>query len=207
MSLKIILTITLFLFYNNLFSQTKDVVDSLDLSHEIEVLNKKTNALVLKNKYLSKMKGLVFYNVICMKYNGEPKKEDFLNASFLKKIQPNYFFQKSLFKKKKYLIAETLICDSTGSLVGITNGRFIFLASKNEILYQSERELLNLFYNGKVNHVIYFCLNSIYIYFGFKDQNVSVIKYTFTGLNFYTLEEFVNCCWDDFYIPPAGRSL
>lgn len=204
MSYKIILTITLFLFYNNLFSQTKEVVDSLNLKSEIELLNNEINDLIQKDNCFSKLKGLRFLNVIWMNYDGEPKKEDFLNYSFLKKLRPNYYAQKSLFKKKKYLDAHTLICDSTGCLVGVTNGRYIFHASRFDPSYG---ELFHLFQKGELDYVFYVCLTSIVINFGIKDQNVSVIKYTSTGLNFYTLEEFVNCCWDDFYIPLVQPKL
>ena len=76
------------------------MIDILNVRKELSVLNKKIIKIVKKDSYLSKRQGLQLFHVFWLEYQGEFRKEDFLNHSFLNKLDPCYYTQKTFLKKR-----------------------------------------------------------------------------------------------------------
>lgn len=202
---KYLLLTALFCFGVSSFSQKEiNMIDILNVRQELSEINNKITYLLIKDSYFSKKQGLKLFHVFWLEYQGEVRKEDFLNYSFLNKLNPCYYTQKSLFGKKKYLDTEVLISDSLGRLIAQSDGRAIYSAVRNNITYtQGYLDLLRILYNNEMDFVFYISGTSCDTYFGIMDKDIYVLKLSNNELKIYPLDEFVNCCWSTLHVPTS----
>jgi len=135
-----------------------------------------------------------------LEYKGEFKKEDFIDHTFLNKLVPTYYTKNSLFRKKTYLNSEVYIGDSTGNLIARSDGRFITSAIRNKKPYgQSYVKLFDMFYKKELDFVFHIYGTFINFNVGVKGKDIYILDDTNDGLKVYSIEEFVDCCWEKFY--------
>lgn len=202
---KYLLLIILLLFDINSFSQNeRNMIDILNVSQDLSIVNNRIVNLLKKDSYFSKIQGVKLFHIFWLEYQGEYKKEYFLNHSFLYKLNPTYYTQKSLFREKRYLSTQVLISDSLGHLIATSDGRFIYSVDKyNNTHLQGDLDLMRVFYKNEMDFVFYIELTSGDTYFGIKGKDVYILKRSNEDLKIYPLEEFINCCWNTFHIPTA----
>ncbi len=184
------------------FAQNElNMIDSLKIKNDISILNKKIVKLLKKESPTSdKQKFKIFYEFF-MNYNCKFKKDDFLNGSFINNLNPCYFTQKHLFKKRKYLETSAYICDSAGNLIAISNGRFISLTKNyNYNFGLEESEKIKLYLEKNYNFIFHIKYTPIHILFGIKDDEIDVLKKTNNILTVYSLKDYINCYWEDFSV-------
>jgi len=199
---KYLLLIVLLLFGISSFSQNeRNLVDKLNASQELSALNSKVLGLVKKDPYLKKMQGLQVFHVYFLKYQGKIEKEDFINHTFLNRLNLCYVTHRSLFGKKKYLDTQALICDSLGHLIASSNSWFISpTVSSNTTYFQEDLDFLRVLHEKQMDILFYITGTSMDIHFGIKGKDIYVIKESSKETNIYPLEDFINCCWDTFYL-------
>ena len=184
------------------------MIDKLNASQELSALNSKVLGLVKKDPYLKKMQGLQVFHVYFLKYQGKIEKEDFINHTFLNRLNLCYVTHRSLFKKKKYLDTQALICDSLGHLIASSNSWVVYsVFNYKKAYFQESLDFLRVLYEKKMDIIFYIAGTSGLIHFGIKGKDIYVIKESSKETNIYPLEDFINCCWDTFYlnIPPWLR--
>ncbi|MEN6502030.1 MAG: hypothetical protein ABFC55_06600 [Tenuifilaceae bacterium] len=206
MACKYLLLIALLHFGINSFSQNEmNMMDKLNIRQDLSVVNNRITRLLNKDPYFSKTQGVKLFHIFWLTYQGEFRKEDFLNQSFLNKLVPSYYTQKTLFGKKKYLATQVFISDSTGHLIATSDGRAIYSAVKYKNTYtQGDLNLLRIFYKSEMDFIFYIELTSGDTYFGTKGKDIYVLKQSNEELKIYPLEEFINCCWDKLHVPTSN---
>jgi len=203
---KILLFIALLNFGVNSFSQSaRNMIDILNVRKELFTVNNKIVDLLKKDSYFSKTHGVKLFHIFWLEYQGEFRKDDFLNHSFLNKLKPCYYTQKSLFGKKKYLDTQVLISDTLGHLIADSDGRVIYSAVKNNIAYaKDDLELMQMFYKNEMDFVFYINNTPLSINFGIKGKDVYVLKKSNEGLKIYPLDEYINCCWNTLHVTTSN---
>jgi len=185
----------------NSFSQSaRNMVDILNVKNELLTVNNKIVDLLMKDSYFSKTTEVQLFHIIWFEYHGEFRKEDFLNHSFLNKLNPCYYTKKSLFGKKEYLETQVLISDKLGNLIADSDGRAIYSAVKNNSHYAKyDIELLQMFYKNELDFVFYITNTPLTINFGIKGNDVYILKRSSEGLKIYSLDDYINFCWNTLY--------
>jgi hypothetical protein len=131
-----------------------------------------------------------------------------LNFPFLYRINSALYYRllsKPLFGKgKKYIKDRTLITDSIGNLIASGDAQFI---SAYSLYGKSDVELAKMFHEKKVDFVFYYIRNhvkyslysmiSLSEYIAIKDDKIYVIKDTKDGLEIFSMEEFISCCYEE----------
>lgn len=185
----------------------RNMIDVLNIKQEVCLLDKKIIGLMKKDSFFSNTQEFQLFHVFWLNYQDVFRKEDFLNNSFLEKLCPIFFIQKSLCKNKRTLQAETFICDSLGHLVATSNGLFIYSAIKHNVNFsKNDIELLSLFYNKKIDFAFYIGFTPIGTSFCLKNNDVFVVQSLNKDLIIYSMGEFVKTCWDDFVNPSIFSS-
>jgi hypothetical protein len=156
--------------------------------------------LLNKVPCLENNKDFTIYYIMYVVYKEKFRKEDFINHTFLRNIKP-YFHtnSKTINRKGKYLMTQAFINDSKGNLIGMGSQRIVQTACKYINSYAYPQNELNLLFNErKFDYVLVFELAPINIFFGIKGNEICVIQDSKSGIKLFSVEEFVNCCWDTF---------
>lgn len=155
----------LFVLCNPLFAQDKiDMLAKLNAESEVIKLEKHINDLIRKDSYLSKMDNIKQYHIFDLEFQN-PQKENFILyknnvKESLNKLCCRFGYCKStnIFRqKKKLLIAETLLVDSKGLLVGTVRRSSIYRIFNKEA-YNVQQQLAKFFFDGGVD----FVFNALY---------------------------------------------
>ena len=64
---------------------------------------------------------------------------------------------------------------------------------------KSDVKLFDMFYKKELDFVFYIYGTNGLLFVGVKGKDIYIIENTKNGLNVYSLEKFVDCCWDKFY--------
>jgi hypothetical protein len=193
------LIISFFLIFAVSVSYSQNTANFFSMSENISILENRINKLLKKHHSLSKIHGLQQFHIFWMGHNYDFRKEDYSDHSFLYKLVPSYIEKsKGILKHKKYLRAETLICDSTGKLVAMGNDRFVTLVT----LSKYRVELAKILHDKKMDFIFYMG-HKLGMFIGVKDQDVYVIIESSEKAKIYSLKEFINCCYDDLEFPAS----
>jgi ribosomal protein S6 len=193
-----------------------DMYNKLQIKEEhIVALEEQILELIKKDTFLSKIQGLKQYHIFSLFLTDNIGKNDFLDYSFLNKLQLSYDtisyretnvpLIKYLFKiKQKYFISvKTLITDSLGNLVGIvySHQQYIYTINKFNRADYEETILAQMFFNKEIDFA--FRTNKhIFRYFFIKDAEIFIFKRYMTEceevrLKIESLKDFIECCYDE----------
>ena len=197
---KCILILILSLVDFHIFGQTKGViVKSLNFSQDVAPLKARINKLIKNDVILSKIGQFSQFHIYWVSYNDSIRKEEFLDDSFTKNLEPNYFSQRVFLRTRKFLDTETLIADSLGILVATSDGRIIHSAYKYNHPYSEDYiELTRLFNSKEIESAFYICLTSGDILFGVKGDKICVIRMMSNCIKIYSVKDFMSEYWNDF---------
>ena len=129
-----------------------NMIDKFNLKPDIVSKDKKVMGLLKKDPWLKGIHRFQLFHVLMLGYKGEFKKEDFINHTFLNKLRPLYKQKNSFFGKRRSLISDVYIGDSTGNLIGMTDGSFIQSSIRYKVPYdQSEIKLFDMIYKKELD--------------------------------------------------------
>lgn len=201
MSLKIRILIILFFIWIPAFSQFDNSL-TVALKEGVTKLDNRIKKQIKKVPCISEIRDFQISYIFYLNYSGKFEKEDFLHHGFLKKLEPAYVERKYLLRKDKYLQVRAFISDSTGNLIAQSDGRILHSACKYKTSYSiSETELQKMLYNKECDLIFNIGFTTGDTYFKVKANEVYVIEARNNGLEVYSLEEFISCCWDSFIAP------
>jgi hypothetical protein len=218
--IKIILLSIIFVlfFVPNVYSDNYqvDMFDKLQIKKEdVNNLNERIFNLIKKDDSLSKIQGLKLFHIFNLESKNKIKKNEFIDYSFLDKLRLSYYtilyretnipIIKYLFKiKQKYFIdaAETLIVDSTGTLVGTVSKYWNYIYRNTDSSRPSfpKPMLAKMFFNNEINFAFHIYGDIMRNYF-IKKNRVYTFKRYMTDCEeleyeVVPLEEFMKCCYD-----------
>lgn len=199
MSLKItILLLPLYFIWIPSFSQLEKSL-TVALKEDVTKLDNRIKKQIKKVPCIAEAKDFQIFYIFYLNYNGKFEKEDFLSHSFLKNLEPSYVERKHFFRKDKYLQVHAFISDSIGNLIAQSDGRILHSACKYNTSYSlSEIELQKILYNKEYDLFFNIGFTTGDTYFRVRGNEVYVVEDTNNGLEVYSLEEFIVCCWDSF---------
>lgn len=163
---------------------------------DIEKLNKRISKLFNKSD-CEKSGGTRLINIFFVVYNGDNKKNAFINESFEQNVKPSYFNYKS----KKYLKTESFICKEDGELLALSDGRYIYcLSDYKESAYVGDKKLVRKIVELDLETVYYISLTPLKTYFG-TDKNGKTYLIQVKGEELYTypIEDFPDKDWSELF--------
>lgn len=194
--------ITVFWFIGSLLFSQIDSNFIVAINKNIPKLEHRIYRLLTKVDCLEDSKNFTIKYVFHVNVGDDFKKEDFLDHSFLKKIEPLYTNRTT--KKNKYLRASAYINDLSGNLIGRGDHRLVMTACNYINAYAYPQDNINQLLNDNIfDYILYLNGTPLGTFIGIKANDISIIQDSITGLKIFTLKEFIDCCWDsysEFYI-------
>lgn len=199
MNRKIIYLLCFFsLICSSLLAQTKDsIIKRLHIEEDLNTLNRNIEKMIQADDSLSRKQGLQIIHIFILE-SKTATKEDFLNFTFLDKMESWYLTKKKLFKKKKYLYTHGYIYDSLNQIIASIGYGYIYkcngicnYASKESTFIRS----MDFVFQPSINPDRIGVRGSLY--FGIKDNKLYV--YNMRKDETYSIEEFVDLYWDKYY--------
>ncbi len=181
-----------------------DMVDALNIKKDISSLNKRILHLIKKHPKLSKEKGLQIFHVFILSMEEETSEENYKSGKFLYALSPSYrkYYQNLLYKKKYINTYTVYIADSTGNLLATADPRFIYIYHIHSV---ADIEITKMFHRKKVDFLFYKNRTSLGTLFAIKGNDVFIIKRLKEGIVKYTLEEYVDCHYNELIFPFTAK--
>ncbi|MEI6090572.1 MAG: hypothetical protein WCR42_08990 [bacterium] len=136
-----------------------------------------------------------------VEYVGNINKADFTDKTFLRNINPMYFYKKGLFHKDKYIQTVSLICkNDTSYLSQYEDGQEIWCGDKNPELVARQTKIAKIILNPETAMVIeiYYKSNRFWAYLIVKySGEVYVLTDVSTIVSIFPLNEFVAHHWEE----------
>jgi hypothetical protein len=197
-----------------------NMIEILNIKQDIVSLeNRVTSSIKINNHEISDIQGFRQFHIFWLDFNPtEVKKEDYSDYSFLYRMSCTYFNLSTKVKKikhekisflyrispdlyynikskklKQYLKTTTLITDSTGNLVAKGDARLVYISS---VFDPNDVKLAKMFFDKEIDFI--FRIGKTFNrYVGIKGNELYAIEATKDGLQTYTWEEFMKCCFDE----------
>ena len=189
------------------YAQEKiNIVERLNIKEDIVALEKRIDELVKKDPKLKNIQGIKQFHILVLGYKdytteSDINKKKYIDYSFLDLLTPRYDYYTTPYclifrKEKKYIETITLITNSSGNLIAMGDGRFIN-SNFNPNMYFN---LTKTLFSKKLDSVIYLESPHTFKYsIGIKDNNLYALEDDMYDLKIYTWEDFMNCCFDDWF--------
>ena len=174
-----------------------DLIEILNIRQDVISLENRIANLIIKNSEIANIRGVRQFHIFWLgDVENNLKKEDYLDHSFLYKLGYGYYHlgTNSLFKKeKKYIRTTTLITDAAGNLVAIGDARLVHISP---VFDSNDVKLAKMFFDKEIDFV--FRIGRTFNrYVGIKGSTLCALEATKDGLQTYTWEEFMKCCFDE----------
>ncbi len=176
------------------------MIETLNIDKDIVTLEIRITELIKKNPKIGHIQGLKQFHVFCLTFADLSKidttKEVYLNQTFLSQLIPTFYkIESTSFysEESKYLETYTLITDSIGKLVAITDARAIYVFNFS----QGSIELAKKFFDKEYDFI--FNLQTPFAGFykiGIKGNDLIALESTFEGLIQHSWEEFITHYFD-----------
>ncbi|MBP7496739.1 MAG: hypothetical protein KA792_03650 [Bacteroidales bacterium] len=182
--------------------------DIIKLDKRIRKLLKDRYQMLGYKEYNQQLKMIYVYN---FKYGDKNflEKKDLQDTAFLYKLKPVYSIKVYIIKHllhfvyKRFLSSLVYICDSSGKLIAMSDGYFIYdVFGLREHVYSNDKKIVEAIYKYKI-HCIFNIEVTHYgrIYYGIKENNeIIVFVSNSKGFYIYSMKEFLECCWSDYQV-------
>jgi hypothetical protein len=134
-----------------------------------------------------------------VEYVGNMNKADFIDKTFLRKINPLYFYKKGLFHKDKYIQTISLICkNDTSYLSQYKDGQGIWCGDKSPELLARQTKIAKIILNPETAMVIeiYYKSHRFWAYLIVKYSREVYVLDDFP-ISIFPLNEFVAHYWEE----------
>jgi hypothetical protein len=165
---------------------------------DINEKNKMILKELAKADCYDKKENYIIAHIFQVELDGYMSKADFMDKTFLRKINPLYYYEKGLFYKHRYIQSISMICKNDTSYFGNyknTNG--IWCSNETPEILAKKTKIAKIILNPETAMVLQLGSLNDFIVVKYSGE-VDILIYYDDPISIYPLKDYIENHWEEF---------